>query len=268
MRCSTDLTSLDVVNRAALEANNTSMSPHLCSWSPFAGRLPAWSTIANSLPDSSDQQLNTIPSAFASVKWSAKFFSPGTHLIFTLPELVISCTHQDSQLGVSCLPQGPSRRYRLGSVGVCPRSELGCQAHECIGSCSTVPVSMAWFSDSATVKARVACVLEQCFATIPYIIMPPLLSTSFLGLLPRLSQRGRQSSTLPPMSPWTLLPSTPSSLLPYLPAFAQFLTLFQARSRRSHGFCRMPCLELATRQLAYIALAWAKCFGWKQRCEC
>ena len=47
---------------------------------------------------------------------------------------------------------------------------------DCIPRPSAAPVTTAWYSTSAVLSVREACVLDQCFTIVPLpIIMPPLV---------------------------------------------------------------------------------------------
>ena len=94
---------------------------------------------------------------FPFVKRSAQCCSPETRFIFTLPDLVTSCSHRSFKclvfpsplldaIAAAALESVQTRTYALS-----PRSVI------------IDPVMTASYSTSAVLTARVACVLDQCF---------------------------------------------------------------------------------------------------------
>ena len=88
---------------------------------------------------------------------------------------------QIPQFHVSSLTETSSRRYRFGSVGISPNLHLGGHAqvrHNRLHSKSLCCAGKdCVYTASAVLSVRVACVLDQCFTTVPLIIIiPPLVN--------------------------------------------------------------------------------------------
>ena len=100
-------------------------------------------------------------------------------MTFILPEVVICCTHQYLNSMFLVVPKASSGSccfHRVESVRALatafnPRSDN----NDCTPNPSAAPVPTAWCRDFAVLNARVACIVDQCFATASLIlIIPPL----------------------------------------------------------------------------------------------
>ena len=165
--------------------------------------------------------------------------SLGTTLIFTLLDVDICCTHKYLNSMRHVLSKRAIALASLEAVHV-PNLDRHHQIRpQRLPTASAVSVT-AKHSDSASLKARVACVFDQCFTTIPLIIITLSSSISSQGLSPSPNRRERRSSINSSSSNARISHITfvtPSNMSPNFPACASPSWYTPLSTRLAHRTC-------------------------------
>ena len=153
--------------------------------------------------------------------------------------------------------QAPSGSYCLFRVGVRPHVLASVSTWSDSNECpSSVPVTMAWYSDSATLNARVVGVLDQCFTTVPLIvIIAPLVDILPVRVCqPESTRRSLFNSSVPRSLCWgsSNFPQEPGHFGAYL--FRRVLHLRPLHVHVLQRRCQTPELRRAARPLDFVAL--------------